>query len=154
LPDIRIARAEDIPVLAPRLREADKNELKAASGLDPEPALQQSYDLSFECHSVTHDNEVIGMFGVAQHPHDPACGLCWGVSAPELMTTHKVWFIRNTGLILDLQHRHHPRLWGLIDTRNQLHMRWLKWSGFQFGRVFRAGPENRPFQEFWRHRDV
>jgi len=155
MPEIRIARAEDIPVLAPRLREADKHELKAASGLPPEAALRQGFGLSTACHSVVHDGQVIGMFGVGQHPHEPETGLCWGVSAPDLMTgPRKVWFIRNTPLILDLQHKDHPKLWGLIDTRNKLHMRWLEWSGFEFGEVFIAGPEKRPFQEFWRRRDV
>ncbi len=151
MPEIRTARAEDVPVLAPRLRAADKRELKAATGKGPKTALRDSFEVSSKVHSIVEGNDVLGMFGVTPHPEDFLTGLCWGVSAPELMTgKHKLWFIRNSPRILEIQHRHFPELWGLIDARNTRHLRWLEWTGFQLGATYCVGPERRPFVEFRR----
>lgn len=151
MPEYRTARFDDVLDLAPRLRQADRDEIEAATGLDdPEKALSLSFTLSTQCWVVTHDGVVHGMFGAGQDPNEDRHGIVWAMTSDELVTDHRVWFIRNSPRLLDMQHERYPFLWNWIDARNELHIRWLEWLGFKFGEARNHGPKSLPFILFWR----
>ncbi len=100
---------------------------------------------------VGDDGEVIGMFGIHHHPafgEEQAC--VWMMSSPSLLKI-KNEFIRKTPEYLGMFHRQYPLLWNLVDARNEVHVRWLKRTGFVFlKRHDNFGPEQRTFFEFVR----
>lgn len=154
MPEIRPAVLRDCHSLAPLLREADKAEIKALTGHAPLDGLLESLEVSTQRFAIEHQGEVIAIFGGGPHPHRDDCGLPW-MMASDHLKTQWVWFLRNSDRIVDLVQRHYPLLWNVIDIRNAVHMRWLRWCGFTFGTTFpKLGVEERPFREFWRQRNV
>ena len=46
--------------------------------------------------------------------------------------------------------RPEPYLWNIIDARNTVHLKLLKWLGFEFLEEFKYGPNNLTFIKFYR----
>lgn len=57
-------------------------------------------------------------------------------------------FLRECRRYLAGMEQLYPVLFNLIDERNTVHMRWLRWMGFTFIRRTTYGHEQRPFLEF------
>lgn len=87
----------DCRLLAPRLREEDVAEVRAANGFTPLTALTMGWLHSSPCLSIVHDGLVIGMFGVAPSD-DPLVGHVWLLASPELPSI-KSEFIAQTPFI-------------------------------------------------------
>lgn len=153
MPEIRQGCLEDCYLLAPMLRAADAAEVKALANLSPEEALVSSFEASRERFTITHEGKPIAIYGGGPHPNDPTVGIPWMLGSDGIKH-HWVWFLRHTPEIVWSVQQHYPVLWNLVDVRNTVHIRWLKWCGFTFGRVHDAfGYEQRPFQEFVRYRE-
>lgn len=146
LGDVRPARLEDVAYLAPRLRSADIAELKAALGLPPEPALRAAV----ENPSITAlvglgaSDEPVVIFGSS--PAGPGVGLVWMLATEDLLK-YRLPFLRRSRRWVETLHEQYPVLTNWVDARNELHIRWLGWLGFQFLRLEPFGVESRPFYE-------
>lgn len=140
---IRPATPADCESLAPRLREEDKAEALAASGVPAEYSLKLA--LGPETFTVLLDGIPEMMFGC----HD---GRPWMLSSPVPMSPKwRRTFLRLTREAVDLWNSHFQLLHNVIDARNDTHIRWLKWLGFVFfARHERWGPKGLPFFEFAR----
>lgn len=154
MPHIRRATVADAVDLAPRLREADKNEFRAFLGLEPEVVLP--FDIQSgtgETWALIGDHEeVIGLFGVQPVDQHPTFGIVWAVSSPDIFKYRRE-LIRRTPEMLDMLHRRFPLIGNHIDARNTVHIGWLKRYGFSFLRTIpEFGVERRPFHEFARLR--
>ena len=40
-------------------------------------------------------------------------------------------------------------IYNIVDERNKIVLRWLKWLGFQFGARYLIGPDKNSFKEFY-----
>ena len=49
-----------------------------------------------------------------------------------------------------IESRPEPYLWNIIDARNTVHLKLLKWLGFEFLEEFEYGPNNLTFIKFYR----
>jgi hypothetical protein len=140
---IRPATLADCESLAPRLREEDKAEALAASGI---PAL---YALKL---SLGPETFVIDIDGTPEMIFGCPNGVPWMFSTPVPVSPK--WrraFLRETAKMVDIWQAKFPILHNFIDARNTTHMRWLKWLGFTFiARHDRYGPLGLPFYEFVR----
>jgi len=149
----RTAETSDIDYLVPRLRDADLQEIQAASGMPPGEALAYGFVASDEVY-VGVDGEdrplCIGGIGSADH----LSAIVWMLASKEL-EKHSLPFLRlSKPFIQDLNNRY-PILTNHVDERNTLHIRWLRWLGFTFiNRHPHWGTEKRPFLEFVRINDV
>lgn len=153
---IRRATVADAIDLAPRLREADKNEFRAFLGMEPEAVLP--FDItqgSGETWAFIGDQEeVVGLFGVQPVDQHPTFGLVWAVSSPDIFKYRRDFF-KLTPKVLDMLHQKYPLIGNHIDARNKAHIRWLKRHGFSFLRTIpEFGVERRPFHEFARLRST
>ena len=81
---VRPARGSDVLELAPKLRESDVQELKAASGRDPAGALSLSMTNAKRCWTVLKGDQVIGMFGVGYVEGQPKTGRVWFLASDEI----------------------------------------------------------------------
>lgn len=150
---IRRALVADAVTLAPRLREADRNECRAFLGIEPEGVLPLNVNTAEKAWCFVGDNgEPVGMFGVSPVDQHPYFGIVWMVTTPEI-TDYRRELIRLAPIWLDRMHSLYPLLGNHVDARNTLHVRWLRRMGFSFLRTLPTfGVERRPFHEFARLR--
>jgi hypothetical protein len=150
---VRRAQLDDARALAPRLREADRMEVRASSGEDPLTALERAVRGSQpSCAMLDESGEVLALFGVSSHPARPGCGTVWMMGSDALVSRRGV-FLRTSKYWVEQLHRRYAVLGNFIDARNTVHLRWLHWLGFKTGRrVERFGFEQRPFIAFCRVR--
>lgn len=145
---VREYQAGDAAGLAPRLRMADLQEIQAASGLPPITALLEGAELSApSCTVIGNSGFVAGMFGIVP---EGTFGRVWLLGSDELVTPPlSRQFLRECRSYLAVMERPYLAIGNVIDERNRLHVRWLKWLGFTFiNRLPEYGVERRPFLEF------
>jgi hypothetical protein len=150
---VRRAVPDDAKALAPRLRAADVQEIKAAIGDPPEAVLERSIEWSEPCFAAVKDAEtVIALFGAVPELNDHEIGIVWLLGSDEL-ANHPFYFLRNSRKWVDELQGLYPVLWNCVDARNETHIKWLKWCDFTFlKRIEEYGVERRPFYEFTRVR--
>lgn len=136
---VRPSVKEDVYSLQTRLRDADVAEL-AAQGMDPSQALIQGLWRSKpDCMTVELDGLPIAMYGVVP-------GLCerfgaiWLLGSEELVRGS--FFLRNCKQELARISEDYDLLYNQVHDQNEVHIRWLRWMGFEFTR------HNPPFLEF------
>jgi len=143
---VRPATIDDAKYLAPRLRQADRDECIAVVGKPPEAFLPGSVTLATGAWTIiAPTGGRIGMFGVSPTPTLPNVGTVWMVATDEL-PKYATQFLRESRRWVSVMQDHYPILWNVVDTRNTVHMRWIAWCGFKFhGTVAISGL---PFLEF------
>lgn len=152
---IRRATVADAIYVAPRLREADKQETWAYLGLDPLNVLPRNVAQDPNTWTmVGNDGSPVGLFGVSAVATLPYFGLVWMCST-DAIHDHKRELIVMAPQWLDKLHALHPLLGNHIDARNTVHVRWLRRMGFSLLRTHQHfGVEGRPFHEFARLKHV
>lgn len=145
----RLAEPDDVPVLAATLRDADRDEVLAASGRTPLEALTDGLRWSSPAYTlVDGEGTPIAMLGVV--PLDDLAGSVWLLGTDGIQK-ESIRFLRGSRLGLQKLHEVRPVLTNAVDARNTLHIRWLQWLGFTFlAEVRGAGPGGLPFYEFVR----
>lgn len=138
-----------------QLRRADRCEIAA---LTREPALQVIADgitHSAVCFTIrrTDTEEPIGVYGVRESGH-PNSGVVWLVGTEDI-TTFSNTFLRGSREWVDKLHIDHGLLYNVIDARNEVHIHWLRWMGFDMlRRIPEYGIERREFILFSRYAGV
>jgi hypothetical protein len=100
-PYVRPATTDDAFLLAPNLRDADVQEIKAASGLPPLAALQRDIQLSERVYVMEDERGPFGIFGVLDarpgFPDDPPCetGVIWMLGTDRVVE-HRKTFLRES----------------------------------------------------------
>ncbi|MFY0576309.1 hypothetical protein ACN28S_19855 [Cystobacter fuscus] len=150
---VRPARPTDAALLAPRLREADLLEIAAVTTEKPVELLERSIRCSVPCHAVLDEQGLLlALFGAAPDGRKPEAGLVWLLGSDEL-EKHAVTFLRQGLYWIERLHEHYSVLGNWIDARNEVHIRWLRWCGFQLiHRDESHGVQQRSFYEFVRIR--
>lgn len=145
---VRSATEEDIPYLAKNLRKADKKELYALSGRTPQESLEEAFKherLGIWVGVYEGNPEII--FGVTKSGC-PNVGFPWMVCTDKLKESPKE-FLQKCKLWVQGFSRNFPTLMNFVHAENELHIRWLKWCGFQFVKLHEAyGYKKEPFWEF------
>jgi len=138
------ACAAHIRTIARRMRQADRDEIAAASGRSPAAALAFSLRKSSQAWTAVIDGRPEVMFGVAD------LNILAGIGAPWLLGTDSVernyrQFVRRSVSWRDQLLGRYPVLRNFVDDRNKVSIRWLRWLGFKFsdpimfgGYAFRA----------------
>ncbi|WP_313609244.1 hypothetical protein [Rhizobium sp.] len=141
------ATVEHVDVIAPRMREADKEEVFAAVGRGPASALLHSLRRSDFAYTVEFDGIPETMFG---------CGttnIIANVGAPWLLGTHAIeahyrHFLRGSLYWVREMRQRYKLLQNVVDDRNEVSKRWLEWMGFTLSEPHPFGYEQRPFRIF------
>ena len=123
---IRKSGLEDVAYLSEHLRSEDKDEIKAASGMDPQEGLT---------HAVSLKEAWVGV-------HDEGPWVIWGhiITSSEMATVwclattqiskHKAGFFRVSISWLNALGKQFRHLNCFTDSRNKEHHRWLKFMRF------------------------
>jgi hypothetical protein len=145
--EYRTALLEDAAIVSERLRDADRREVRASGG-DPLLSLQAGVSQSRPAITCLVDGTPEVIFGVV--PGGPSTGYVWLLGS-DAIVRHRTHFLRLSGTWVSIFHERYPVLTNVVDERNTVHLRWLRWLGFEFIRRHPDwGPERRPFIEFKR----
>jgi len=124
----RATQLHDICELAPNLRSEDKREVNTL-GKTSEQALLSGYLFGKVCRSIINNyGQVVGMYGVV--PADDKTGLVWMLGSDKLKKI-KIPFLKESRTEVEKMNILLPHLWNIIDSRNELHLKWIKWCGFK-----------------------
>ena len=124
----RATQLHDVCELAPNLRSEDKREVETL-GKTPEQSLLTGYLLGRVCRSIINNyGQVVGMYGVV--PADSKTGLVWMLGSDKLKKI-KIPFLKESRTEVEKMNILLPHLWNIIDSRNELHLKWIKWCGFK-----------------------
>lgn len=146
----RPANILDAEHMAPRLRPADVDEVWAASGSSPMVALTRGLYYSVSPIVGVDAQDLPVCMGGVVPSGDPLVGLIWMLGTTDI-ESHRLSFLRRSRPWVEQWNGEFPLLTNVVDERNQLHIRWLRWLGFTFiARHPRYGFERRPFLEFVR----
>lgn len=123
---------DDILILAREMREEDRRELADGSGQTPIEALQEGYVNSPKILSIFDDDGgLVFICGVAPSKLDPLIGHPWLLATNRLDTIKKS-FLKHSKEYLRFLGEGYPVLMNVCDSRNETHVKWLKWLGFSF----------------------
>lgn len=136
--DIQIVptRACHLRRLAEVMRQADKDEVTAATGRSPLWCLVYSYRHSSICMTVLIDGEPEMIFGAGDVSILTGLGAPW-LLASDRAVSHKVEFLRGSVRWRDQLLRRYDILRNVVDCRNKIAIRWLRWLGFVFSEPFK-----------------
>jgi hypothetical protein len=123
------ATVDDIDELEQNLREEDRREIDTLTGgLDPFFCLIESFRLSNECWVVKakNENKVVMVYGCLSD------GRVWAMATP-LITNYKIKILRHTKEEVGRLLSTYKLLYNIVDSRNEVHIKWLSYAGFSFG---------------------
>ncbi len=151
--NVRITHTNDVDALATRLREADLREIAAATGDTPHKTLGNGLSISSPCYTIINETgQPLAMFGVV--PDEEKSGIVWLLGSDKLLN-YPNSFLRSSHKWIGRLHKDYYRLWNYVDSRNEVHIRWLKWCGFKCTEtVDDFGREKRLFYRFDRVDDT
>lgn len=120
---------EDCQLLIDDLRPDDFNEVTTMTREHPLKPVVRGFRNSKMCRSVIKDGNFIAMYGVC--PTESHM-----VGSPFLLGTNRFLeialpFARQCKSRVKEMQDLYPILWNFIDSRNTVHLRWLKWCGFK-----------------------
>tara|TARA_R100000808_G_C2144837_1_gene152601 strand:- start:521 stop:946 length:426 start_codon:yes stop_codon:yes gene_type:complete len=127
--------------VASNLRPEDRREVEEGHGLDPTESLIYASQNSSCVYFTVPDGKTAGMAGVGPE------GDIWMLCTPEIHR-YPVTFARESKRFVES--RTEPLLWNIVDKRNTVHLKLLKFLGFKFLREFPFGPNQLTFIEFCR----
>jgi hypothetical protein len=118
------------------MRQADRDEVTAATGRDVLPVLVASYRKSSICMVALVDGQPEVIFGAGDLSILTGLGAPWMLGS-DAVERHRVEFLRRSvhwrGQLL----RRYSVLRNVVDCRNKVAIRWLRWLGFSFSEPFK-----------------
>ena len=145
--DVVRATEEHALELATNMRDADVQEVWAASHWGPEEALLVSLRASLDPKTGLADGRIICMFGVAQFSLLSDLGVPWLLTASEL-PDHAGAFLRRSRAYVAEARLRYSLLLNYVDARNIMCVRWLRWLGFEVLPPRAFGVDQLPFHAF------
>lgn len=150
--EFRPALPADADSLAPRLRDADVAELRAAHGPDADALtlLRDGLTATPDAVAAVEGGRVIALLGCAPGGTLLApCGIPWLLGSNECAGHARLFVARGRQAVADWLARF-GRLENFVDARHVASIRWLKRLGFTIHPVQRCGPAGALFHRFTR----
>ena len=127
--------------VASNLRPEDRRELEEGHGCDPIEYAKFISQESSAVYFTVPNGKTAGMAGV--NPEGAIWMLC-----TEAIKEYPHTFARESKRFVES--RTEPLLWNIVDRRNIVHLKLLKFLGFKFLRELKHGPNQLSFIEFCR----
>ena len=127
--------------VASNLRPEDRREVEEGHWLDPMEQLLLAAQRSSTVYFTVPNGKTAGMAGV------DTGGVIWMLCTPAILE-YPTTFAREAKRYVES--RTEPLLWNIVDKRNKVHLKLLKFLGFKFLRELKHGPNQLSFIEFCR----
>ena len=125
--------------VASNLRPDDAREVIEGHGHIPTIHIPLASQKGFCVYFTVPNGKTAGIAGVTDE------GAVWMLCTPAIHD-YPITFAREAKRFIDS--RPEPKLWNIVDKRNTVHLKLLKFLGFKFLREITHGPNNLPFIEF------
>ncbi len=127
--------------VASNLLPDDYREVAEGHGHDPMEAIPQCSKIGDTIYFTVPNGQLAGIAGVQPD------GRIWMLCTPAILKYPKT-FAREARRFVES--REEKLLWNIVDKRNTVHMKLLRFLGFKFLRELKHGPNNLSFIEFCR----
>ena len=127
--------------VASNLLPDDYREVAEGHGHDPVEAIPQCSQIGDTVYFNVPDGQIAGVAGVQPD------GRIWMLCTPAILKYPKT-FAREAKRFVES--REEKLLWNIVDKRNTVHIKLLRFLGFKFLREVKHGPNNLSFIEFCR----
>jgi len=128
-PIITPTTPRDIEEILPLLRKEDIRECHSISGIEPRKALYMGLLTSKRTYTLRDaDGTIAGITGVV--PMSPKGVAAVWLLGTTLIQSKPVTFIRHSKLCIDTLFNEFHTLVNVADSRNEVHLRWLRFMGF------------------------
>jgi len=127
--------------VASNMRPDDRRELEEGHGLDPMEELPLAVHRGSCVWFEVPNGKTAGMAGVGPN------GEVWMLCTPAILE-YPITFAREAKRFIES--REEDVLWNVVDKRNKVHLKLLKFLGFEFLEEISYGPNQLPFIEFCR----
>ena len=138
---IHPATVEAAIKVASNLLPEDRRDVEEGHGLDPMEELPLAVHRSSSVWFEVPNGKTAGMAGVGPN------GEVWMLCTPAILE-YPITFAREAKRFIES--RTEPLLWNIVDKRNTVHLKLLKFLGFKFLREISHGPNQLSFIEFCR----
>ncbi len=135
---ITIEAAKEV---ASNLRPDDRREVEEGWGLDPMDVLVKAAYSGTGVWFEVPNGKTAGLAGVDDG------GIIWMLCTPAIHE-YPITFAREAKRFVES--RTEPLLWNIVDKRNTVHLKLLRFLGFKFLREVKHGPNQLSFIEFCR----
>ena len=125
--------------VASNLRPDDAREVIEGHGHTPTIHIPLFSQYGYCIYFTMPNGKTAGIAGVTDE------GSVWMLCTP-VIHDYPITFAREAKRFIDS--RPEPRLWNIVDKRNTVHLKLLKFLGFEFLREIKYGPNNLTFIEF------
>ena len=123
--------SKHIKLLVKDLRPEDENEIKAKTGTtNVQKTLLTGFAMTDYCRSFFVDDKIAGVYGVVASLDNKDIGSPFLLCTPKIKKL-KIKFLRECKNRVEEMSDKFPILFNYIDSRNKLHLTWLKWCGFK-----------------------
>lgn len=143
--EIRTSIKEDCAFIAKYMRKQDAMEAWSALRMLPYEMTEYSFSRSIISMTILHDEKPVAMFGII--PDDMSSGVLWMLTTYGLEGIGRP-FVRNCKKWFKDMLEIYPLLWGTVDLRNTVSIRWLTYLGCEWGQTLNFGVEQLPFRKF------
>ena len=127
--------------VASNLLPDDYREVAEGHGHDPVEAIPQCSQIGDTVYFNVPNGQIAGVAGVQPD------GRIWMLCTPAILKYPKT-FAREAKRFVES--REEKLLWNIVDKRNTVHIKLLRFLGFKFLREVKHGPNNLSFIEFCR----
>jgi|TARA_R100001082_G_scaffold55190_1_gene30350 hypothetical protein len=125
--------------VASNLRPEDRREVEEGHGIDLIDYADYVSQIPSYVYFTVPNGRTAGMAGVSSD------GAIWMLCTPAI-NDYPITFAREAKRYVE--GRSERLLWNVVDKRNTVHLKLLKFLGFKFLRELLFGPNNLPFIEF------
>jgi hypothetical protein len=129
------------------MREEDKQEIWHLARATPYDALWGAMGHCKYNRVVLLDGQVVCMFGIGGKEGE--VGVPWMLASPLLTKISKQFLLECRGF-LDEMSENYTSLYNVAWSKNETHIKWLKWLGFDIHPAKPMGPDGELFHEFYK----
>ncbi len=146
-PSVEVRPATFRDALTLSLRRADRDEVEALTGRDARAVLVESVEKSASAWAGLADGKLVCLFGVVPMTLTGVTGIPWLLGSDQVAAYSREFLRRNKGYVQTML-KDFPVLTNVVDARNTVSIRWLRWLGFTLGEPLPMGPLGLPFIPF------
>lgn len=130
------------------MRDEDRQEIWRLARKSPLAALSGGYTNSKPCRTALLDGRVVFIAGIADA--GPGQGVPW-MLASDLLTKVSRPFLRECREGLAEMSEGYDVIYNVAWSKNETHLRWLRWLGFEFQPAIPMGPDGELFIPFYKY---
>lgn len=127
------------------MRQEDKDEIWHLARKLPMEALRDALEVCDYNQAVLLDGKVVCIFGVGGTKG--GVGIPW-MLASELLSDISKTFLRECKEYVEEMSKGYTSLYNIAWSKNVVHIKWLKWLGFEIRPAIPMGPDGELYHEF------